>query len=116
MPTDGSLALRLRIVQDGRAYAGGRGDAAVVHADDGAGRVRHRPSGGELAVGGHEHHADVVAYRGAGRPEATAAIERIVDIFAAEIGLDPADVRRMNFVAPTGSRSRRRPARTYDCG
>jgi aerobic carbon-monoxide dehydrogenase large subunit len=39
-----------------------------------------------------------VAYRGAGRPEATAAIERGMDLFAAEIGMDPADVRRRNFV------------------
>jgi carbon-monoxide dehydrogenase large subunit len=38
------------------------------------------------------------AYRGAGRPEATAAIERAVDLFAAEIGLDPADVRRRNLL------------------
>jgi carbon-monoxide dehydrogenase large subunit len=38
------------------------------------------------------------AYRGAGRPEATAAIERAVDLFAAEIGLDPAQVRRVNLV------------------
>ena len=40
-----------------------------------------------------------VAYRGAGRPEATAAIERMVDRFAVEIGMDPAEVRRRNFVA-----------------
>jgi carbon-monoxide dehydrogenase large subunit len=40
----------------------------------------------------------VGAYRGAGRPEATAAIERAVDLFAAELGLDPADVRRRNLV------------------
>lgn len=42
----------------------------------------------------------VAAYRGAGRPEATAAVERAVDLFAAEIGMDPADVRRRNVVAP----------------
>jgi aerobic carbon-monoxide dehydrogenase large subunit len=42
----------------------------------------------------------ISAYRGAGRPEATAAIERAVDLFAAEAGLDPADVRRKNLVAP----------------
>jgi carbon-monoxide dehydrogenase large subunit len=42
----------------------------------------------------------VGAYRGAGRPEAAAAIERAVDRFAAEIGRDPADVRRRNFLAP----------------
>jgi len=42
----------------------------------------------------------ISAYRGAGRPEATAAIERAVDLFAAEIGLDPAEVRRRNLVPP----------------
>jgi carbon-monoxide dehydrogenase large subunit len=40
------------------------------------------------------------AYRGAGRPEATAAIERAVDLFAAELGMDPAEVRRRNLIAP----------------
>src|SRR5215471_16843290 len=37
-------------------------------------------------------------YRGAGRPEATHLVERMVDLFAAEIGRDPADVRRKNFI------------------
>jgi carbon-monoxide dehydrogenase large subunit len=40
----------------------------------------------------------VGAYRGAGRPEATAAVERAIDLFAAEVGLDPADVRRKNLL------------------
>jgi carbon-monoxide dehydrogenase large subunit len=42
--------------------------------------------------------APVVAFRGAGRPEATAAIERAMDLFAAEIGMDPVDVRRRNLI------------------
>jgi carbon-monoxide dehydrogenase large subunit len=46
----------------------------------------------------------VGAYRGAGRPEATAAVERAIDLFAAEIGRDPAEVRAKNllpaFTAP----------------
>jgi aerobic carbon-monoxide dehydrogenase large subunit len=42
----------------------------------------------------------VGAYRGAGRPEATAAVERAMDLFAAEIGIDPAEVRRRNLVPP----------------
>ena len=42
----------------------------------------------------------ISAYRGAGRPEATAAIERAVDLFATEIGMDPAEVRRKNLVPP----------------
>jgi len=42
----------------------------------------------------------VDAYRGAGRPEATYAVERAVDLFAAEIGMDPAEVRKKNFIPP----------------
>jgi carbon-monoxide dehydrogenase large subunit len=38
-------------------------------------------------------------FRGAGRPEASQAIERAMDLFAAEIGADPAEVRRRNFFA-----------------
>jgi carbon-monoxide dehydrogenase large subunit len=40
------------------------------------------------------------AYRGAGRPEATYVVERIVDAFARKVGKDPADVRRMNLHPP----------------
>jgi len=42
----------------------------------------------------------VGAYRGAGRPEATAAVERAIDLFAAEIGRDPAEVRALNLLPP----------------
>lgn len=40
----------------------------------------------------------VNAYRGAGRPEATESIERMIDIFARRIGLDPIEVRRRNLI------------------
>jgi carbon-monoxide dehydrogenase large subunit len=40
------------------------------------------------------------AFRGAGRPEATQVIERAMDAFAREVGMDPAEVRRKNFIAP----------------
>jgi carbon-monoxide dehydrogenase large subunit len=40
----------------------------------------------------------LTAYRGAGRPEATQAIERAIDVFSLEAGLDPADVRRRNLI------------------
>jgi carbon-monoxide dehydrogenase large subunit len=39
------------------------------------------------------------AYRGAGRPEATYAIERIMDELAVELGMDPIDLRRRNWIA-----------------
>ena len=51
------------------------------------------------------------AFRGAGRPEATQAIERALDAFAAEIGLDPAEVRRTNFIGDDGFPHRRRRER-----
>ena len=42
----------------------------------------------------------VDAYRGAGRPEATFLLERLVDTAAAEMGMDPAELRLKNFIAP----------------
>ena len=44
--------------------------------------------------------APIAAYRGAGKPEAIFAIERAVELFAAEVGLDSAEVRRRNFLEP----------------
>jgi carbon-monoxide dehydrogenase large subunit len=43
----------------------------------------------------------VGAYRGAGRPEASFMIERVVDQVAIELGIDPLDVRRRNFIGPS---------------
>jgi len=56
------------------------------------------------------------AYRGAGRPEASAALERAVDLFADEAGLDPADVRRRNFVRPEAFPFTTPTGTTYDSG
>jgi carbon-monoxide dehydrogenase large subunit len=56
------------------------------------------------------------AYRGAGRPEATAAVERAVDLFAAEIGMDPADVRRKNLLPPFDTPHTTPTGATYDSG
>jgi carbon-monoxide dehydrogenase large subunit len=58
----------------------------------------------------------VVAYRGAGRPEATAAIERAMDLFAAELRLDPADVRRRNLIAPFAEPHTTSVGQVYDVG
>ncbi len=51
-------------------------------------------------LGVYTDTAMVDAYRGAGRPEAAYLIERMVDLFAREVGMDPAEVRRRNFVPP----------------
>jgi carbon-monoxide dehydrogenase large subunit len=58
----------------------------------------------------------VAAYRGAGRPEAAATIERAVDLFAAEIGMDPAEVRRRNFIAPDQFPFHTKTGALYDSG
>ena len=58
----------------------------------------------------------IVAYRGAGRPEATAAIERGMDIFAAEIGMDPAEVRRINLIPKFLEPHTTTIGQTYDVG
>ncbi|MEK9972589.1 MAG: molybdopterin cofactor-binding domain-containing protein, partial [Deltaproteobacteria bacterium] len=44
------------------------------------------------------HTTPVDAYRGAGRPEATYLLERLMDTAAAEMGMDPAELRMKNFI------------------
>jgi carbon-monoxide dehydrogenase large subunit len=60
--------------------------------------------------------APTTAFRGAGRPEAAQAIERAIDAFAMEIGLDPAEVRRKNFVPADGFPFETTTGVTYDSG
>jgi carbon-monoxide dehydrogenase large subunit len=60
--------------------------------------------------------APIVAYRGAGRPEATAAVERAIDLFAAEIGMDPAEVRRRNLLPPDAFPLQTATGAGYDSG
>ncbi len=56
------------------------------------------------------------AYRGAGRPEATALLERLVDQAAIELGIDPIEIRRRNFLADDVFPFRTIPGNTYDSG
>ena len=58
----------------------------------------------------------MVAYRGAGRPEATAAIERAMDLFALELGKDPAEVRRINLIPKFLEPFTTSIGQTYDVG
>jgi aerobic carbon-monoxide dehydrogenase large subunit len=58
----------------------------------------------------------VGAYRGAGRPEATAAVERAIDLFAAEIGMDPSEVRRRNLLPRFTEPHRTAFGALYDSG
>jgi carbon-monoxide dehydrogenase large subunit len=56
------------------------------------------------------------AYRGAGRPEATFLIERVMDHIAAELNLDPAEVRRRNFIAADDFPATTATELVYDSG
>jgi len=58
----------------------------------------------------------VDAYRGAGRPEAAYYIERAVDLVAAELDLDPTEVRRRNFIPPFDNYYRTAIGTVYDSG
>src|SRR6056297_46439 len=58
----------------------------------------------------------VDAYRGAGRPEATYQLERVIDKAARELGVDPAELRRKNFIKPEEFPYDTPVAVTYDTG
>ena len=62
------------------------------------------------------HTVPVDAYRGAGRPEATFLLERIVDLAADEVGMDPAELRRRNFIAKDAYPYQTPVALQYDSG
>ncbi|MYI41787.1 MAG: molybdopterin-dependent oxidoreductase, partial [Chloroflexi bacterium] len=58
----------------------------------------------------------VAAYRGAGRPEAIYYIERAIDLIAGELDIDPADVRRRNYIQPEQFPYKTPTGSTYDTG
>ncbi len=58
----------------------------------------------------------IAAYRGAGRPEATQMLERTLDVAAAELGIDPIEIRRMNFIAPDAFPLTVHSGQSYDNG
>ena len=70
----------------------------------------------EDVYGMYTNTVPVEAYRGAGRPEATFMVERLVDLFATEIGVDPAEVRRRNFMSPFTDGHDTVTGLTYDSG
>jgi carbon-monoxide dehydrogenase large subunit len=92
-------AYRLRIVQDAGAYPGFASIIPVLMTRTMAPTVYDIPRVECVTKSVVTNTTPVAAYRGAGRPEAVAAIERAMDLFALEVGLDPVDVRRRNVVA-----------------
>ena len=62
------------------------------------------------------NRAPTASYRGAGRPEAAFAIERAMEEFAVAVGMDPAEVRRINFIKPSQLPYRNATGALYDSG
>jgi carbon-monoxide dehydrogenase large subunit len=113
---DGRItAYRLDLLQDAGAYA--KAGAVLPF-------MTRMMAGGvyDIASVQFESHSVItnttptVAYRGAGRPEATAAIERTLDEFARVCGKDPADVRRMNYLQPSAFPLTTAMGAKYDSG
>jgi len=98
---DGRIkALRLVITQNLGAYPDPTGvGLAVLTSWMAAGcyRIPHVSTSFRTVV---TNTTPVAAYRGAGRPEAAYTIERVVDLVARRTGIDPAEVRRRNFIQP----------------
>ncbi|HWG02990.1 MAG TPA: xanthine dehydrogenase family protein molybdopterin-binding subunit [Trebonia sp.] len=95
---DGDIkAYRIDVVQDAGAYPRMSGflPSMTMLMASGVYDIPNVQAGYSVVV---TNSTPIAAYRGAGRPEAAAAIERAVDMFAAEAGLDPVRVRRRNFV------------------
>jgi len=95
---DGSVqAYRLEILQDAGAYPrfGAFLPALTILMCPGPYAIGRAEAVARSVV---TNTTPVGAYRGAGRPEATAAVERAMDLFAAETGVDPAEVRRKNLL------------------
>lgn len=66
--------------------------------------------------GYYTNTTQVDAYRGAGRPEAIYLLERVMDRAARDLGVDPWELRRKNFIAPEAFPYRSATGETYDVG
>ena len=62
------------------------------------------------------NRSTIAAYRGAGRPEATQMLERIIDIAASELNMDPAELRRINFIPEDAFPFTAASGASYDTG
>jgi len=92
--------LRARILGDGGAYAGFGGVLAQWTTRMMAQGPYRIPKIRYDAAAVLTNTTPMGAFRGAGRPEAAAFLERLMDMAAAELGLDPVEIRRRNLLSP----------------
>jgi aerobic carbon-monoxide dehydrogenase large subunit len=109
------LAYRLEVLQDCGAYPkiGAFLPQLTVLMTPGP---YHIPNAEAIATGVVTNTTPMGAYRGAGRPEATAAIDRAIDLFAAAAQVDPAEVRRKNLLPKFTEPHTTAFGATYDTG
>src|SRR5690606_33309193 len=110
------LAYRLHVLQDCGAYASAFGPLMPRMTGTMASGCYRIPRIGYSAQSVLTNTAPVGAFRGAGRPEAAAAIERMIELFAAEAGLDPVEVRRHNLLRPDAFPYETPTGASYDTG
>ncbi|HET6608058.1 MAG TPA: xanthine dehydrogenase family protein molybdopterin-binding subunit [Rhodopila sp.] len=108
-------ALKLRWNVNLGAYVSGRSGWGVGNIGGIAG-VYLIPFIAAEVCGVLTHTVPTAAYRGAGRPEATYAIERLIDVAARELGISPYELRRRNLIPPTAMPYKTALTFTYDCG
>ncbi len=108
-------ALKLRWDVNLGAYVSGRSGWPVGNIGGTAG-VYHIPAMYAESCGIMTNTVPTAAYRGAGRPEATYTIERIIDIAARELGISPYELRRRNLIPPDAMPYKTQLTFTYDCG
>ena len=108
-------ALRVRFDVNVGAYMSARSTALIANIG-GISGVYTTPATCAQAVGIFTHTQATSPYRGAGRPDATYAIERVIDIAAAEMGIDPAQLRRRNLIARDAMPYKTSFEFEYDCG
>ena len=96
---DGTLtAIHADLIGDGGAYPAVNAYLATLTGRMLAG-VYAVPRATSSAIAVATNTAPPTAYRGAGRPEAACLVERAIDVLAAELDLDPIEIRRRNFIA-----------------
>ncbi|HEU5308927.1 MAG TPA: xanthine dehydrogenase family protein molybdopterin-binding subunit [Acidimicrobiia bacterium] len=114
---DGTIVgLRCRIIGDSGAYGGFGGMLAFGPTRMMSQGVYRIPKIGYDCAVALTNLAPMGAYRGAGRPEAAAMLERILDMAADELDIDPVDIRRRNFLQPDEFPYSTVTGVTYDIG
>jgi aerobic carbon-monoxide dehydrogenase large subunit len=108
-------ALRVRYDINVGAYMNWRSTTPVLNFGGIAGVYTTPLIVGE-ALGLFSHTPQTTAYRGAGRPDATYALERVIDVAAAELGIDPVQLRRRNLIPPEAMPYQTPFIFKYDCG